>query len=137
METIRDSVFGHLVRLVTRSKVFAYPEEKDPSRWKNYYNEEKSGFAAHHGETEAPEGEEEDENGEKKKLTLDDLRDGRTGSSASSQTRNGENSDNERTINRSGVPVDPEKGKDINIVDWDGPNDPEVWCSQTKTKSLC
>jgi len=143
METLRDSVFGHLVRFVTKSKIFTYPEEKDPSQWKRWYNEEKSGFVAHHGETEAPEKQEKDENGEKKTKTLDELRNGRNASNASSQTRNGDNSDgnaryetddtdvghdsyNQRVINRSGVPVDPEKGKDLNIVDWDGPDDPEV-----------
>lgn len=151
METVRDSAFGHLVRLITNKRFFKYPEEVDPSLCDKWYNEEKSGFAAHHGKTEAPEV--EDENGEKQKQSLDELRAGRANksrdnshSNASSQTHGGERSDNdarsgeetdketrgrqnsdqERTINRSGVPVDPEKGKDVQIVDWDGPDDPEV-----------
>ena len=27
----------------------------------------------------------------------------------------------------SGVEIDPEIGRDVDIVDWYGPNDPEVW----------
>lgn len=37
--------------------------------------------------------------------------------------------DNARTNDVSGVPVDPEKGRDVSIVTWYGDNDPEV-CSQ-------
>lgn len=159
-DIIRDSPIGHIVRLVTKNKAFQYPEEKDPELWKKWYNEEKSGFAAYHGQTEAPETDETDDNGEKvkdengnvEKKTLDELRGDSEGnqrqtssrSRASSQTnldeqhsdrdlRSEEETDvetptsrEERTVNRSGVPVDPEKGKDVNIIDWDGPNDPEV-----------
>lgn len=28
--------------------------------------------------------------------------------------------------NIAGTPVDSEKGRDVTVIDWDGPNDPEV-----------
>jgi len=48
LELIRDSAFGHCVRLVTRGKYLQYPEERDPEIWKKYVSHEKSGYAAYH-----------------------------------------------------------------------------------------
>ncbi|KAI1654291.1 hypothetical protein F4813DRAFT_211589 [Daldinia decipiens] len=31
---IRDTQFGHLVRFLSRNKIFRYPDEVDPSLWK-------------------------------------------------------------------------------------------------------
>jgi DHA1 family multidrug resistance protein-like MFS transporter len=92
-DLIRDSPFGHIVRLVTRNKVFQYPEERDPELWKKYVNQEKSGYMAHHGTAEAPEEESE-------------------------ELQNAQGA--------SGVKVDPEKGKDKHVIDWYGPEDPQV-----------
>ncbi|KAL6708500.1 GTPase-activating protein [Coniothyrium glycines] len=115
-DLIRDSAFGHVVRLVTKNKAFQYPEEKDPSLWKKYVSEEKSGHAAYHGSTEAPEGKE----------SIDALNDARgisqreNNSRTSSQTHVGEDCNE-----ASGVKVDPEKGKDLHVIDWYGDNDPQ------------
>ena len=51
-DLIRDSTFGHLVRLATGGKAFQYAEERDPELWKKYVNEEKSGYLAHYGEAQ-------------------------------------------------------------------------------------
>jgi len=105
-ELIRDSPFGHIVRLVTRNKVFQYPEERDPEVWKKYVNQEKSGHMAHHGAPEPPNDNGNDTTHE---------RDGNV-SDASSQTQVNE---------ASGARVDPEKGKDRYVIDWYGDEDPQ------------
>lgn len=114
-DLIRDSPFGHIVRLVTRQKVFQYPEEKDPELWKKYVHEEKSAYMAHHGTAEPPE-EETDE--------LKDLRGVRS-------REQGDGSNSERTLGEgvneaSGARVDPEKGKDKHVISWFGDEDPQV-----------
>lgn len=111
-DLIRDSPFGHIVRLVTRNKVFQYPEERDPKVWKKYVNGEKSGHMARHGATQPPQDEENETTHE---------RDGNL-SDASSQTQVNE---------ASGMRVDPEKGKDKHVIDWYGDDDPQV-CQQTQ-----
>lgn len=122
-ELIRDTPFGHIVRLVTRNRYLQYAEEKDPSLWQKYVDEKKSGNVAHHGTTEDP------EDGEK----LEGLGGIRTrdGQDVSQIQRNSSGSertalDPEATYNNaSGVRVDPEKGKDVLIVSWFGDDDPE------------
>jgi len=111
-DLIRDSPFGHVVRLVTRNKCFQYPEEKDPSLWKKYVNQEKSGYVAHHGDTSPP----EEESGELRSARGMREREG----SESEQTEVGDEYNY-----ASGVRVDQEKGKDHHVVDWDGPDDPQ------------
>ncbi|KAF1837560.1 MFS general substrate transporter [Decorospora gaudefroyi] len=116
-DLIRDSAFGHCVRLVTGRKYLQYPEEKDPEIWKKYVSHEKSGHAAYHGDTEAPENRNE----------IDAL-------TQAHGVRSREQGDNSETSSRtmgegvneaSGVMVDPEKGMDIHVVDWYGPDDPQ------------
>jgi hypothetical protein len=113
-DLIRDSPFGHCVRLVTRNKCFQYPEEKDPSLWKKYVNQEKSGYVAHHGNTQPP------EEAEEELQHARGVRD-REDSETSSHTHVGEDYNH-----ASGVRVDPEKGKDQHVIDWFGPDDPAV-----------
>lgn len=116
-DLIRDSPFGHIVRAVTKNKVFQYPEEKDPELWKKYVHEEKSGHVAYHGRTEAPEDRE----------NIEELNNARgisqreQNSRSSSQTQVGEEHNE-----ASGVRVDKEKGKDLNVIDWYGDDDPQV-----------
>jgi DHA1 family multidrug resistance protein-like MFS transporter len=112
-DLIRDSPFGHIVRLVTRNKVFQYPEERDPELWKKYVHEEKSGYMAHHGTVEPPEEESED---------LNNARGVRArGSDSSARTEVGDGYNV-----ASGARVDPEKGKDKHVIDWYGNDDPQV-----------
>jgi DHA1 family multidrug resistance protein-like MFS transporter len=109
-DLIRDSPFGHTVRLLTRNKVFQYPEERDAEIWKKYVNQEKSGNMAQHGSPEAPEG--------------------RNSSDSSSQTQVGDG------VNEaSGVRVDPEKGKDKHVIDWYGADDAQVSLTPFPTSS--
>lgn len=118
-DLIRDSAFGHVVRLVSRGKLFPYPEERDPNLWKRYVHEEKSGHMALHGSTEPPE-EKSDELDQAQGLRARE----QNNSSASSRTHvpDGFNE-------ASGVRVDPEKGKDKHVIDWYGSDDPQV-CPQ-------
>jgi|TARA_R110002003_G_scaffold106_18_gene8865 DHA1 family multidrug resistance protein-like MFS transporter len=115
-DLIRDSPFGHIVRLVSRNKYFQYPEETDHNVWKKYVNEEKSGYMAHHGTAQPPE-EESDELNQAQGVRT---REGR-GSEASSHTHVDEGRNE-----ASGVRIDPEKGKDKHVIDWYGPDDPQV-----------
>ena len=134
-ELIRDTAFGHLVRLLFGKKYLQYSEEKDPELWKKYVHEEKSGYVAHHGTVE-PHAEGEDSDTEEPPTpgiggvrTRDDKEreDAEAyDSTSSSHTRvNG----NGATYNMaSGRKIDPEKGRDLYIVDWNGSDDPEVRC---------
>ncbi|KAL6155532.1 GTPase-activating protein [Exserohilum turcicum] len=113
-DLIRDSAFGHCVRLVTRRKYLQYPEEKDPEAWKKYVNPEKSGYAAFHGSTEPP----------SNAGDLEELRQAQDG-----RGREASDSDSSRTLGGvngdSGVRIDSEKGRDYHVVDWYGPDDPQ------------
>jgi DHA1 family multidrug resistance protein-like MFS transporter len=114
-ELIRDTVFGHTVRFLTKGRYFQYEEEKDPSLWKKYVNVEKSGHMAYHGATHAPE----------EAAVLSD---------SNFSTRNPAQDTAQKLVDGgnapanefSGTKIDPEKGRDLHIVDWWGPNDPEV-----------
>ena len=135
-ELFRDTAFGHLVRLVSRGKFFKFEEEKDPSLWKKFVNEEKSGLFAHHGHA-GPHGDDSDTEDrpattlggvrtrdERQRLEKLEALDDHSGSS--SQTRVPEKEDGPGYNEPSGVKIDPEKGRDLFIVDWWGPNDTEV-----------
>lgn len=100
-DLIRDSFFGHFLRLVSNGRVLHYPEELDPSIWQRYINEKKSANMAMYGQTEVPD---------------DDSKD--TPRDSNSPSPYNEKGDNRR--------VDAEKGRDVYLVDWYGPDDPEV-----------
>jgi DHA1 family multidrug resistance protein-like MFS transporter len=115
-DLIRDSAFGHVIRLVTRQRVFSYPEERDTNLWKKFVHKEKSGHMAHHGTTDPP---------EEESHHLDEARGVRTREGRDSETSShthvpvGHNE-------ASGVKIDPEKGKDKHVIDWYGPDDAQV-----------
>ena len=110
-ELLRDTIFGHSVRLATNARYFQYAEEKDPSLWKQYLHEEKTGHMAQHGQLgeETPSSHEE-------KLEA---------SEPSSQDTSPARLEHVRTTNTIGQKVDQEKGRDVNIIEWFGDNDPE------------
>jgi len=134
---IRDSAFGHIVRFVTRNKYFQFEEERDPSIAIRYYNTEKTRNIAKYGKTSVPE---EEQKNEKRKPSDSAKRSGAdaqldqsqqlpppahhpsTGSIGSEETTVDMN---RQVSNVTGTPVDPERGRDLTVVDWDGPNDPE------------
>ncbi|PVI02030.1 MFS general substrate transporter [Periconia macrospinosa] len=118
-DLFRDSTFGQVVRLASGGRVFPYPEERDPSLWEKYINEEKSGYLAHHGNTQPPE-EGQDLN------TARGIRTGEANNTTSSFSSSGTHlpeKDNPNGTN--GVGLDPEKGVDRAVIDWYGPDDPE------------
>lgn len=145
-DLIRDTAFGHLVRILSKNKYLQYQEEKDPELWKKYVDEEKSGRMAHHGTVEAH-GDDSDTE-ERPVYGIGGVRTREDGTTEpiNPQTSKPEDSDLEKespedsehssptrvdesepaTYNEaSGVKIDPEKGRDLNIVDWWGPKDPE------------
>lgn len=121
-ELIRDTAFGHIVRFVSRGKLLQYAEERDPSIYTRYLDEKKSGYLAHHGDTNPPEDDEEPElaalGGAR---TREEKEEKRRSSSRSSRTEVGDD-----VNHASGVKVDPEKGKNIDVVGWYGDDDTEV-----------
>lgn len=131
-DTVRESAFGQLTRLVTKNRVFKYKEEKDPSHLDRWLNKEKSGYAAEHGILE-PEEEDDDDDDEEKDSSeeKDDDRDvdrqptDRSPARENTRTQS-QRSSNSAPINEpSGKRIHPENGKDIWLVDWEE-NDPEV-----------
>jgi DHA1 family multidrug resistance protein-like MFS transporter len=131
-ELIRDTAFGHIVRFVSRGKFLQYAEERDPSIYTRYLDEKKSGYLAHHGDTNPPEdGDESGLSALGGARTREERRQSRRASSASSQTQVGDD-----VNHASGVKVDQEKGKDMDVVSWYGDNDPEV-SLQRLVAALC
>ena len=109
-ELIRDTVFGHAVRLMTKGKHMQYAEEKDPKLWKQFINHEQSKNMAMFGNAEGTESEKME-----------------TSSGESSPTRPAE--EREHNTLHSTITaqrVDTEKGRDVTMVTWYGDNDPEV-----------
>ena len=121
---MHDTAFGHLCRLVTGNKVFKYAEEKDPEIWKRYINHEKSGYMAQHGTFSPVEETKTEQNAnERKEEDVEQDPDSRR----SSDTQVGETDKDrpQRFQTLTGRPLDPEKGRDLYIVDWYGPEDKE------------
>lgn len=99
-----------------------YAEEKDPEIWRRYVHKGKSANMATHGQLEVPEKDDKDE--EKNEQDIDRARaPSPAGSSASSSTIK---DDSAQVNEASGRPIDSEKGQDAFVVDWYGPDDPEV-----------
>lgn len=135
-ELVRDTVFGHALRLATRGKVLQFEEERDPSLWKRYVDKGKSGRMARHGHTGEEEKEEDvDEtgNGNSDEQQRAGVAEGITTSDSrnSSDTRVGSGEAQRNEV--SGVRVDPEKGRDVSVVTWFSENDPEVSTFQRKS----
>ncbi|PMD48560.1 putative caffeine resistance protein 5 [Hyaloscypha variabilis F] len=128
-ELVRDTVVGHLLRSVTRGKVLRFEEERDPSLWKRYVDKEKSGRMAHHGDVEEEKKEEQEGNDTSNENMHEQQRAGVAEGDTTANTRNSSDtrvgSGEARRNEVSGVPVDPEKGRDVSIVSWFGDNDPE------------
>lgn len=127
IELFRETACGQLIRLVTRNKLLQYPEERDPSIVERYLHKEKSANIAKYGQVEEPKPDDNDD--EKDKDDNDDNSDDKSGS----ETEVGDESSSTRNVRRqeshynhaSGQKIDPEKGRDVDIIDWDGPDDPE------------
>lgn len=89
---LRDTQFGHLLRSLSGNKLFRYPDEIDPSLWKEFLRRD---------------------------TTSTPTREQTNTSVQDSKTQDGDLQDrNENDI--------VENGKDIYLVAWYGPDDPEV-----------
>ena len=145
-ELLRDTLFGHVVRFVTKARYFQYAEEKDPSLWKRYLSSEKTEHMAHHGSTG------QDVEGVNKGAQEAREAIPSTGSSStrleSFQTPISEGSSSThietlRITNTIGQKIDQEKGRDVCIIEWFGNNDqenPMNWSSSKKvfvTAEIC
>lgn len=115
-ELLRDTAFGHLLRFVTKGRVLKHLEDTDPSIVKKYVHKEKSGRMAHHGHTGEYDEDKERQDNEESPTESPNTSDTRIASSQHSTAVHN---------NASGVKVDPEKGRNVDIVDWAGPDDPE------------
>ncbi len=132
-ELIRDTVFGHLVRFVTKGRVLQYAEEKDPSLWKQYLDRNGTKNMALHGhpEDETPEEKQESESAPVSEtqsfvnVNVNGDVNGANRSDESSQTRAGDG-EHQLSSTITGQKIDPEKGRDVTMVTWFGDNDPEV-----------
>lgn len=128
-ELVRDTIVGHALRMFTKSRVLPYEEECDPELWKRYISREKTGQMAHHGhlgeeEKEGKDGEKDGEGEDSEGQSPD----ARHSSRNSADTRVNSQDQDVGKNSLTGHPVDPEKGKDMTIVDWYSDTDPEV-CS--------
>jgi DHA1 family multidrug resistance protein-like MFS transporter len=115
--------------------MFKFLDERNPDIWKKLVDEKKSGYMAHHGTIE-PHGDDsdlEDAQGIGGVRTREDGRTemiddskppmGERGNSNSSQDTRVESGPHYN--HASGVKVDPEKGRDVHLIDFLD-NDPEV-----------
>ena len=109
-ELMRDTVFGHFIRLISHGKLLPYAENRDPELWRQYVHHEKTERLAHHGHVE-----EEPQSGGLQSS-------GQEQSRRSSRTLQG----GDLHTNAVGHAVDPENGKDVVLVHWYGDKDPEV-----------
>ncbi|KAI1619458.1 MFS transporter [Exophiala viscosa] len=131
-ELFRDTVAGQLLRLATGRKILQYPEERDPSIWQKYVNAEKSANMAMHGSTEPPSAQEKEqldtgvsEEDTNAPSTDHNSNHPRRGSPADSSTTTVDNDNNDLVNTFSNTKVDIEKGRNADIVDWYGPEDPD------------
>jgi len=137
-DLFRDTFVGHILRLATGNRILRHPEEKDNSIVTRYYNYEKSSNMARFGQCEEP----EDANSTKEKDTSPSPSpDGAATPTPEhgAQTpiphhRASEGNISEaethvpvdRTVsNCAGTPIDAERGRDLTVIDWAGPDDPE------------
>ena len=124
-DLVRDSAFGHCVRLASRGKHFQYAEEKDSSTWTKFVNQDKSADEAPHGTTEPPGNSDKVPRRSIESRTRGGVFSDENNSPSSSQPQVADeaNMHNEE----SGAIVDPKKGKDRLVIDWFGPGDADVW----------
>ncbi|CAG8972253.1 hypothetical protein HYALB_00001651 [Hymenoscyphus albidus] len=145
-DLFRDSMYGNIVRFVTRGRVFAFDEKTDAALWERFIDREKSARMVTYWRTHhlrhfigTPRQFGEDEKG---------VKDG-TNSIASDETYDYEGQRSPRKARRSysendryiphartwkdehqrnaatGVPVDPDKGEDVSVITWYGKDDPD------------
>jgi len=123
-DIIRDSFFGHLLRIVFRNRILRYPEERDAALAGRYYHYEKSSNMAKYGQTTVPR-DEEKSSASSSERKIASPSEGNSELNVPNPKANHDERD-ENVSNIAKTPVDSEKGRDVTVIDWDGPNDPEV-----------
>lgn len=118
-DLVRDSAFGHIIRKISKNRWFQYPEERDVSISSKYYNVEKTRNICRYGQTTVP----EDRSTKSDDSEKDPEKPPADRAPGSDTTLANQESSSKNVV---GAPVDAERGRDITVVDWDGPNDPEV-----------
>ncbi|KAF2842345.1 putative caffeine resistance protein 5 [Patellaria atrata CBS 101060] len=95
------SIFGHCIRFITGERYLHYAEERDPTIWESL-STEKLANVAHHGRVGPQQG----------------------ASDAKEQPAKQSNGDRDGD-SQCAVRLDLERGKDVHIIYWSGPDDPE------------
>lgn len=122
-DIVRDSAFGHLVRKLTKNRYFQYPEERDLSVATKSYNVEKTKIICKYGQTTVPEDDKSTHSSDFEKEEKDTEKPQNQRALGSDTTLNNHASSKKNVVD---APVDHERGRDVTIVDWEGPDDPEV-----------
>ena len=129
-DIIRDSAFGQVVRLLTKNRVFQYPEEKDPSLWKRYLDREQTRNMAIYGHPILTPEEQKEKDSQAQTpaepasdvhTPLDESVD--TLAKEKTQPIEGGHIMHSTLTNQR---VDTEHGRDASMVSWYGDDDPEV-----------
>lgn len=107
---LRETHFGYLARFVSRKKLFAYPDEIDPSLWRKSVERDTQS---------TPTSLEGHQDGSKEKPP-DDANDSRPSHPLNSTPRN-------MVTQGQNINHIVEEGKDVYLVDWYGQDDPEVY----------
>ena len=128
-ELIRDTVFGHILRFLTKGKVLQYAEEKDPSLWKQYLDRDQTKNMALYGHTgdETPEEKQERESSPTDETQSNGNGNGKEAKLSDDSSRSrAEDGEPPLSSTITGQKIDPEKGRDTTIVTWYGDDDQEV-----------
>ena len=128
-ELLRDTVFGHAVRFITKGRYFQFAEEKDSSLWKQYIDRNQTKNMALYGH---PDDESPEEKQERESTPVSERQSHANGnvnradsSEQSSPTRAGDG-EHQLSSSMTGQKIDPEKGRDVTMVTWFSDDDPEV-----------
>lgn len=118
---MQDSIAGYAIRFLSKGHIFKYAEERDPSLWKQYTNKEKSSRMAYHGRMDSI----GDADGIADGVTRSSSRSSRIESMGRIPSSGWSDSGN-RFQGLTGMRIDPEKGKDIYLIEWWDEKDQEV-----------
>ncbi|GAM91137.1 hypothetical protein ANO11243_091840 [Dothideomycetidae sp. 11243] len=136
-QLFQSTFVGHIIRIVTKNKYLRYPEEIDINHAERYYNYEKTTNMARYGQTTRPTAKDGDDASEtqQQEKSVNDQSSGKStpGPERAESPLPMRDSESEHThvpverqvSNVAGAPIDAEKGRDLTVIDWDGPNDPE------------
>ena len=127
---IRDTVFGHAVRKLTKNRVFQYAEERDPSLWKQYLDRDQTRNIALYGSPQVTDAQRKEKDiiegspAESEGDLQDPLE--TNGNALRRGTTELDTHEHQMHSILTNQRVDTEKGRDLTMVSWWGTNDPEV-----------